>query len=79
MPEKGFSGNGSVYYSEYDVMGRAGRKKEDGHSDIRYGYDRAGRLTGVRDVKYSSYFKRYTYGDETSTDWGNGKLRSALL
>lgn len=48
-PEKGTDGNGLVTYSDYDARGNVGRKT-DGPSDLELTYDRAERLTEVREA-----------------------------
>lgn len=81
-PEKGTSGNGTVTYGLYDATGQAG-KRVDGPFDVRYTYDRAGRLTLVQEGT-GRIWKTFTYATantttpEGQTDWRNGKLLEAL-
>jgi RHS repeat-associated protein len=77
MPEKGVYGNGAVYYYDYDAVGRAGRTV-DGPNDMRFRFDRAGRLLTVRDQTSNTVLKSYTYAGADEGDWSNGKLRSAV-
>ncbi|HSG40535.1 MAG TPA: hypothetical protein VLE27_12915, partial [Thermoanaerobaculia bacterium] len=48
-PEKGASGNGTVSYFNYDARGHATRKV-DGPNDLTFSYDKAERLTQVRET-----------------------------
>ncbi len=77
-PEKGAAGNGTVTYSGYDPLGNAGRIV-DGGSDLTYLYDRAGRLTEVRETGGAQRpFKRFTFGTgQTAGNWDNGRVRTA--
>ena len=75
-PEKGTAGNGTVSYSLYDALGNAGRKL-DGPFDVRYAYDRAGRLTAVSEIAsgVSRPLKAFTYAASSSgSNLRGGKL-----
>ncbi len=78
-PEKGASGNGTVSYLSYDALGNAGRKL-DGPFDVRYAYDRAGRLAAVDELAGGSTrrVKTFTYAPWSSgSDLRGGKLWTA--
>ncbi len=75
-PEKGSWGNGYVYYLTYDPLGNPGRKV-DGPFDVRYNYDRAGRLTDLDEWKDSTLrpLKDFVYGTANGTnDLRKGQL-----
>ncbi len=78
MPEKGTSGNGSVYYYTYDPHGHVGQIV-DGPNDLTFSYDRGERLTQVRETGGSQRtIKSFTFASANGTnDWANGKLRQA--
>jgi RHS repeat-associated protein len=62
-PEKGISGNGSVTYPKYDSKGHLLRKI-DGPNDLTYTYDRAERLTQVRETGGAQrVLKAFTWAD----------------
>ncbi|MGH9363043.1 MAG: hypothetical protein ACRD2T_14110, partial [Thermoanaerobaculia bacterium] len=80
-PEKGgASGNGTVFFYNYDSRGHAARK-QDGPFDLYFTYDRAERLTHVNEPAPGGGFrllKLFTYG--TSNAAGvrtNGRLEQA--
>lgn len=81
-PEKGASGNGFVSYFNYDARGHALRRV-DGPNDLTFTYDRAERLTQVRETGGSQRaLKTFTYAtqnvsDALGTDWRKGKVVSA--
>ncbi len=50
-PEVGVSGNGTTTYALHDARGRAGRKVVGSTIDLRYVYDKAGRLIQIKDGK----------------------------
>ncbi len=85
-PEKGAAGNGFVTYSNYDARGHAGRKV-DGTSDLTFEYDKAERMTKVRETGTSigcgtiarpRCLKEYTFGTGISaTDLSLGKIQMA--
>jgi RHS repeat-associated protein len=72
-PEKGAAGNGTVSYQNYDAMGHA-RRKLDGPNNLTYSWDRAGRLTQIRETGTGGrVLKAFTYGTDNG-DLSNGKL-----
>lgn len=73
-PEKGGpAGGGTVTYSDYDAMGHA-RRKIDGPNDLTYTWDRAGRLTQVKETGSGGrVLKSFLYGT-SNADLSNGKL-----
>jgi len=81
-PEKGVSGNGSISYFNYDARGHALRSV-DGSSDLTFTYDKAERLTEVRETGGAQrVIKSFTYAtqnltDTLGTDWRKGKVTSA--
>jgi len=78
-PEKGATGNGYVTYSGYDPLGNVG-KKVDGPFDLRYFYDRAGRLVRVNEQvgTVQRPMKVFQYADSNDgADKRNGKLQWA--
>ncbi|HET9225497.1 MAG TPA: RHS repeat-associated core domain-containing protein [Thermoanaerobaculia bacterium] len=81
-PEKGVSGNGTVTWSNYDARGHALRVA-DGSSDLTFTYDKAERLTNVRETGGAQRtLKTFTYAtanftDAAGTDWRKGKLTSS--
>jgi RHS repeat-associated protein len=77
-PEKGAAGNGVVTYSDFDPRGHAGRAV-DGASDLTFSFDRAERLTQVRETGGAQRpLERYAYGTASpGGDWKNGKLEVA--
>ena len=81
-PEKGLSGGGAVSYFNYDARGHALRKV-DGPNDLTFTYDKAERLTQVRETGGAlRTLKTFTYStanvtDMTGTDWSKGKVVSA--
>jgi RHS repeat-associated protein len=82
QPEKGVSGNGTASYFNYDALGHVGRRV-DGPNDLTFTYDKAERLTQVRETGgLQRTLKTFTYsGANTSTmagtDWSKGKAVSA--
>ena len=87
-PEKGPSGNGFVRYLNYDALGNPGRKVDavatktvtsGAASDLTFTYDRANRLTYVRDNQQASrILKQLTYGTGNSgSDKRLGRLWTA--
>ncbi|MGH3086935.1 MAG: hypothetical protein ACRDSJ_06400, partial [Rubrobacteraceae bacterium] len=77
-PEKGNSGDGTVTYSNYDARGHAGRKVDGGH-DLTLTYDRAERVTQVRETGGAErVLKAFTFGtSNVSGVWDNGKRKTA--
>ena len=74
-PEKGGpSGNGVVTYSGYDARGHA-TQKTDGPSNLTFTYDRAERVTQVRETAgLQRTLKTFTYGTSSAFGvWNNGK------
>ena len=69
---------GAVTYSEYDAKGHAGRKV-DGPNNLQYLYDRAERLTEVRETSQGNrLLKSFAYaGPTTNCGWCHGKLLQA--
>lgn len=80
-PEKGAGGNGTVTYSGYDARGHATRRLEgtaNGLFDVTFVYDRAERLTLMRETGGAQRpLKEYTY-DTGGGTWGNGKRVTAV-
>ncbi|HVT56883.1 MAG TPA: RHS repeat-associated core domain-containing protein [Thermoanaerobaculia bacterium] len=75
-PEKGASGNGTVFYSNYDAVGKVGRK-QDGPNDLSYIYDRAEHLIQVNETNVR-LLKTFSYsGGNGAGDWSNGKLKTS--
>jgi RHS repeat-associated protein len=62
----------------YDPLGHVGRMV-DGPSDLTYSYDRAERLTQVRETGgYQRTLRSFTFATANgSNDWAKGKLRQA--
>jgi RHS repeat-associated protein len=79
LPEKGATGNGTISYSNYDARGHVGRVV-DGPNDLTYSYDRAERLSQVRETGgYQRVLKSFTFATANGTgDWANGKLKQAV-
>ena len=77
-PEKGASGNGSVFYSTYDARGHA-RRKTDGPNDLAFVYDSFERLTQVNEFNgLARPLKSFTYAPSNgSNDFRQGKLWQA--
>lgn len=81
-PEKGVSGNGVVSYYNYDARGHVGRKA-DGPNDLTFTWDKAERLTQVRETGGAQrVLKTFTYApanftDAGGTDYRAGKVMSA--
>jgi len=72
-PEK----TGAVSYLLYDARGHAGRKT-DGPNDLALVYDKAERLTDVREWSSNQLLKKLTYaGANGANDWRAGKLQEA--
>lgn len=81
-PEKGATGNGTVTYSGFDPMGHA-RQKSDGGVDLGYTFDRAGRLTQVKDLHGAGsgddqLLKEWRFGTPLSTPDRLGRLETAI-
>lgn len=74
-PEKGASGNGSVFYGDYDPWGNVGTIA-DGPSEISFSYDAIGRNTLVQDDLLDRPLKEFTY--DGAVGWGSGKLWKAI-
>ena len=72
-PEKGTSGNGSVFYGDYNSLGQIGSRL-DGPNQVSYSYDHLGRLLNVNDKNNGG---RYLINNVYDTAAGNavGKLR----
>jgi hypothetical protein len=79
LPQKGSSGNGLVNYYTYDARGHVGRLL-DGSNDLTFSFDRAERLTQVRETGgLQRILKTFTFATANgSNDWANGKLRQAV-
>lgn len=61
-PEKGAAGNGTVSYPSYDSRGHA-RRVIDGPNDLTYTYDRAERVSQIRETGGAQRtLKAFTYG-----------------
>jgi RHS repeat-associated protein len=74
-PEKGATGNGKVQYFTYDAMGHPGRMT-DGPNDLTYVYDKAERLTDVKETSgLQRNLKHFDY--DTAAGWGAGKVAQA--
>ena len=73
-PEK----TGAVTYQDYDALGNPGRKI-DGASDLSYDYDRAERLTEIRDSLGDELpWKSFVYATANgANNWQLGKLQTA--
>jgi RHS repeat-associated protein len=79
-PEKGASGNGTVFYPRYDSRGH-GLQKTDGPNNLDFAYDPAERLTTVKEdlAAGGRILKTFTYVDFNGTnDLSQGKLKQAL-
>lgn len=77
-PEKGDFGNGTVTYPSYDASGHA-LSKTDGPSALTFTYDRAERLTQVRETTGAQRpLKSFTYSGANGTspcnDYRKGKI-----
>lgn len=90
-PEKGVSGNGAVSYFNYDARGHVTRKV-DGPNDLTFSYDKAERLTQVRETGggftgcsmttvaagVPRCLKEFFYsGGNSGTSYSKGKLAEA--
>ncbi|MFL6193889.1 MAG: RHS repeat-associated core domain-containing protein, partial [Thermoanaerobaculia bacterium] len=77
-PEKGASGNGTVTYQSYDSQGHF-RRMIDGPNDLTYTYDRAERVTQVRETGgLQRTLKGYTYAtDNPLGNYRKGKVLTA--
>ena len=74
-PEKGATGNGTVFYSGFDAQGRHHRMV-DGLTDLRFAYDFFGRPSTVKDGAQGLRTLRYfTY--DSAPGLGLGKLWEA--
>lgn len=77
-PEKGASGNGVVSYTKHDSRGNPGQMT-DGPNDLRFTYDKAGRLTLLEEsFGFGTYrpAKQLTYATANGTgDYRLGKLQ----
>ena len=73
-PEKGATGNGTVTYSGYDARGHVTRKI-DGPNDLTYTYDRAERVTLIKETGgLQRTLKTFTYGTSSAFGvWNNDK------
>ncbi len=74
-PEKGASGNGSVFFGDYDPWGNVG-SRIDGPSEISFVYDAIGRNTLVEDALLDRPLKEFVY--DGAAGWGSGKLWKAI-
>ncbi|BCW94312.1 MAG: hypothetical protein KatS3mg007_2206 [Thermoanaerobaculum sp.] len=78
LPEKGSTGNGSVTYQAFDVFGNATRII-DGPNDLSFTFDRAGRLTTVKETTSGRVLKQLTYATaNVGSDMRKGKLIQAV-
>jgi RHS repeat-associated protein len=77
-PEKGASGNGTVSYLNYDSRGHA-RRVIDGPNDLTYTYDRAERLSQIREtVAGGRTLKVFNYGSaNVGGNYVLGKVQQA--
>jgi RHS repeat-associated protein len=77
-PEKGASGNGTVSYLSYDSRGHA-RRTTDGPNDLTYSFDRAERLTQVRETGgLQRMLKEFTFAtDNPVGNYRKGKTLTA--
>lgn len=78
-PEKGGGGGGGcMSYEAFNAWGLMGRKI-DGPNDLRYLYDRAGRLVDVEEWGGAQrLLKQWTFGDGTAPgDRSRGKVKTA--
>jgi RHS repeat-associated protein len=79
-PEKGAGGNGTKSYFDYTSRGLV-QRVVDGPNDLTYSYDRAERLTQVRETGGAQrLLKVYTYGTTAGNgpgDYRNGKTVTA--
>jgi RHS repeat-associated protein len=79
-PEKGATGNGTVTYQNINSRGHA-QRVVDGSSDLTYSYDRAERLTQIRETNGAQrVLKAWTFGTSTGnslTDMRNGRVVQA--
>ncbi len=70
-----------VVYASYDPLGNA-HQMVDGLSDVRFSFDRAGRLTQVEealDDDVTRPLKSNTFGIiSTASNWANGKVVQAI-
>ncbi len=74
-PEKGPTGNGYVFYYDYDPSGKPGRMV-DGPNHLGYSYDSLGRVLAVVDKNNADRpLKEYVY--DTAPGRGAGKLAQA--
>ncbi len=77
-PELGATGNGTIYFHEYDARGHARRRQggaANGKFDLRYVYDSAERLTSVAENAWGRPVKQFVYATANGAqDWKNGKL-----
>ncbi|MEM7048667.1 MAG: RHS repeat-associated core domain-containing protein [Acidobacteriota bacterium] len=81
-PELGFSGNGTLFYREYDARGHAHRQwvgAAAGAFDLEFDFDRAERLLSIREsAGLRRFLKTFTYGIGTnSLDRSKGKTKTA--
>jgi RHS repeat-associated protein len=84
QPEKGFNGNGTTSYSQYDARGHVGRRTDgsaNGAFDLFFTYDPAERLTKVEDIDQSTLARRtvkeFSFGD-TATGSAKARLATAI-
>lgn len=76
-PEKGTSGNGTVYRYNINALGLPTRTV-DGPSDLTFTWDRAGRLTEVRNRHTNEVLESYAFATGNLTNnWRRGKLETA--
>ena len=68
----------TVFYSNYNVQGQVGQKVDDANN-LTYAYDRAARLTQVKETGASGrLLKSFSYATNNGTnDWRLGKLQSS--
>ncbi len=72
-PEKGAAGNGKVEYKVHDARGHA-TQMFDGPNALSYGYDKAERLTDIKEVG-GRQLKKFIYDDAAGL--GGGKVATA--
>lgn len=76
----GVDGNGTIAYSNYDARGHALKRTtgSDSAFDLNFTYDKAERLTNVKDSAGKS-LKTFVFATANATDnYRNGRLQSAV-
>ncbi len=77
--------SGRTEFSQFNTSGQPGRRKlgvtvsnPNGQWDLTYVYDRAQRLTQIREGQAGRSWKEFHYTDRKDWGWSRGKLRSAV-